>query len=52
MNKQDPRYQRLQPIFNHPASTKIIIYSRGTGKSYSKKYQMLQLIEKEQKEFI
>lgn len=52
MNKQDPRFKRLQPIFNHPAPTKIIIFSRGTGKSYSKKYQMLELIEQEQKEFI
>jgi len=52
MNNQDPRYQRLLPIFNHPAKTKIIITSRGTGKSYSYKYHILERIEKEGKEFI
>ena len=52
MNKLDPRYQRLIPIFNHPTQTKIIIYGRDTGKSYNFKYWILEQIEKEQKEFI
>ncbi len=52
MNNQDPRYQRLQPIFQHPAHTKIIIWGRASGKSYSTKYRALTEIEKENKEFI
>ena len=52
MNNQDPRYLRLQPIFNHPAQLKIIIWGRDTGKTYSTKYQILEKIENQQKEFI
>ena len=52
MNNQDHRYLRLNPIFNHSASTKIIIWGRASGKSYSTKYRVLEEIEKEGKEFI
>ncbi|RHZ36345.1 phage DNA encapsidation protein [endosymbiont GvMRE of Glomus versiforme] len=52
MNKQDKRYQRLQPVFNHLAKTKIIIWGRASGKSYSTKYRALTEIENQQKEFI
>ena len=52
MNKLDPRYQRLLPIFQHPAQTKIIIWGRGSGKSFSTKYRILEQIEQENNEFI
>lgn len=52
MNKKDVRYQRLLPILEHPAKTKIIIFGRGSGKSYSTKYLILENIEKKGKEFI
>lgn len=52
MNKQDPRYQLLQPLLNSSASEISIIFGRGSGKSYSTKYWILERIEQEQKEFI
>lgn len=52
MTQQDKRYQRLLPIFTHSSQTKIIIYGRDTGKTYSTKYWILEKIEKEKKEFI
>lgn len=52
MSKSDKRYLRLLPILEHPAQTKIIIWGRATGKSYSTKYWILEQIEKRGKEFI
>lgn len=52
MNKEDKRYLRLLPILEHPANTKIIIWGRDSGKSYSTKYWILGQIEQENKEFI
>jgi len=52
MNNQDPRYLRLLPILNSLAQEISIIFGRGSGKSYSTKYWILEQIEKEGKEFI
>jgi len=52
MNHQDKRYQRLLPILQSSAQEISIIFGRGSGKSYSVKYWILEQIEKEGKEFI
>jgi len=52
MSSKDKRYLRLLPIFQHSAKVKIIIWGRGSGKSFSTKYRILEQIEKENHEFI